>query len=769
MKIETLNNRFYKMLFINFLILIIVLSYVFFGNNNDIRTSELSSVNSFWIPSSVMQSVAALYAVFIAIFLLTFQRNEIKISSVANVLKPAFENVSYIIITTICFNGLLLFVLNYFDHFDSRIEILLIFSLISLFISLFSIAFVSFKILSNTVGLKTPEEFFMQIEEDEDRLKLFTEPEDKEGKKAYQTKKLIENIALSAINLQNNETDKLTSYIKSDAYKENELVRTYLEIFETHEIPAIRARTAKLFGKTKIEKSVNLLIKALDDKDVHVRRISAEALGEIKDVRAVEPIIQALIIDTNGAVGESSAKALGKIKDIRAVEPLIKKLKDSHASVRSASAEALGKINDKRAVKPLIQSLYDKDERVRWTAAIALGKMNDTSAVDSLIEKLKDEDSYVQWFAVRALGNIKDLSAVEPLIEKLKDDSTTVIVKHASADALGEIKDKRAVEPLIEAMNKDKEVMGRVEAAEALCKINDLRAVDTFIRNLNDNDIIFYSAMALGKMKDKRAIGPLIKKLNDNDYDFANSEQARDIKSNTNFQDLRKEFNNGIKLELIYALGEIGDENAVESLVKCLNDNGGNTVLRSAEALGKIKDKRAVEPLIKKLNQNNYDFAKSHLEDYSEKHSLNITDCKNILIMDVKLEIVHALGELRDERAVESLIRCLNDNNGSVVFNLVIALGKIKDKRAAEPLINKLNYNDYYFAKSDLENCSKTNDISISDCQNMFINNIKIEIIYVLGEIGDINAIEPLMKILNDDKDDNVRRAVRAALYRIKR
>lgn len=583
MRLEKLDKKMYIAIFINLLIFIIVLSYVFFGYNKDIITRELSSANCFWIPSSIMQSVAAIYAVFIAIFLLTFQRTEIKISSVADVLKPAFENVSYIIITTILFNGLLLFVLNYFNSFDTRIETILIFSLISLFISLFSIVSVSFKILSNTVGLKTPEEFLIQIEEDEDKLKLYTEPDDEEGKKAFQAKKLRENMALSAINLQENETDKLVSYIKSDIYKENELVETYLEIFKTHETPAIRARTAKLFGKTKIEKSVRLLIKALDDKDEHVRRISAEALGEIKNVMAVEHLIQALNIDNNALVRESSAEALGKIKDIRAVDPLIKALKaDNSARVRQSSAKALGKIKDIKAVEPLIQALDDNYSGVRWSAVFAIGGFKGEKAVEravcSIIKKLKDNDHFVRWAAALTLGKIKDVRAVKPLIESLQDD----VVRIAAAESIGNILDidvidpnirnsnseliLDAVESLIHIMNNDKKVTVRCKAAEALSKINHLSSFNIFLKGLDDNDLIKYSAVALGKLKDIRAIKPLIKKLNDNDYDYANSEMGKEV------PDLSKDMKMYVRVLLAGALGDIGNEMAIEPLMTILNN-----------------------------------------------------------------------------------------------------------------------------------------------------------------------------------------------------
>jgi FOG: HEAT repeat len=726
-----------------------------------------------------MQSVAAIYGIFIAIFLLTIQRSNVKISSVATVLKPLFETVSYIIITVLWCNGLILFSLSYYNLEESKVNNLLIFSLISLFVSLFAIIYFSFIILSNPAGLKTPEEFLIQIEKDEDKLKLYSK-----------TSKQIEGVVLSLIKQKDDDTDKLNSYMNSDAYKTVELIESYIEMFKTHENPFIRARIAKLFGNIKIQQAVELLIEKLDDYYAIVRQYSAEALGEINDSRAVEPLIKALETDGDADVRESSAKALGKIKDVRAiespdssksanasilidkinnsqvVEALIQALDDSHAGVRQSAALVLGKINDVRAVEPLIEKLKDNSTIVRNASIDALGKINDVRAVEPLIEKLKDKDSFIRMSAALALGKIKDIRAVEPLIEKLNDDDR--LLRHDSAYALGEIKDVRAVEPLIQAMNSDKEVNVRVAAAIALCKINDLRAVDSFIRNLNNNDIIFYSATALGKIKDKRAIGPLIKKLNGNDYDFAKSDQARYMQGRSNFNDIRKLINRNTKCNLINALGELGDVSAVEPLIRCLNDNDGDVVSDVALALGKIKDKRATKPLIKKLNYNTYNFTKSHLENCSKKYGISIPKCKNLFIKNVKLELINALDELGDKRAVESLIRCLNDNDGDIVLNLALALGKIRDKRATKPLIKKLYYNDYDFDIRDLIEYSKTNGISIPECQKLFNRYVRSQLALVLGVIGDEGSFNALIKILNDDDDDDVRRASGEALIRIK-
>lgn len=94
-------------------------------------------------------------------------------------------------------------------------------------------------------------------------------------------------------------------------------------------------------------------------------RHAAEALGEIGDPRAVEPLIAALQED--GDHRAAVVTALGKLGDPRAVEALISQLWTDSAEQRRAAATALLTIGPP-AVEPLVTAL-----RGHRTAADALG------------------------------------------------------------------------------------------------------------------------------------------------------------------------------------------------------------------------------------------------------------------------------------------------------------------------------------------------------------------------------------------------------------
>ena len=72
----------------------------------------------------------------------------------------------------------------------------------------------------------------------------------------------------------------------------------------------------------------------------------------IGEIYGPYPLVAAALKDEDGSVRWEAAEALGKIKDPRAVEPLIAALKDEVSGVRESAAEALRKITGKDFKNP---------------------------------------------------------------------------------------------------------------------------------------------------------------------------------------------------------------------------------------------------------------------------------------------------------------------------------------------------------------------------------------------------------------------------------
>ena len=149
------------------------------------------------------------------------------------------------------------------------------------------------------------------------------------------------------------------------------------------EDPRIRQTAAEILGRLKDPRAIGPLIVALVDEASEVREAASEALksfpgwGKSDEANRVVPELIVVLQDQrkDPEVRKNAAEALGKIKDPRAVEPLITALKDEYSEVRWHAAWSLGEIQDPRAVEPLIEALKDEDSGVRLSAAWSLEKI----------------------------------------------------------------------------------------------------------------------------------------------------------------------------------------------------------------------------------------------------------------------------------------------------------------------------------------------------------------------------------------------------------
>ncbi len=236
-----------------------------------------------------------------------------------------------------------------------------------------------------------------------------------------------------------------------------------------------------------MSRNLDSLLYALRGGDPDMRRSdAAQALGELGDPRALQPLITALQRDKNSLVRDWAAEALGKIGDKRAVEPLITALKDESSSVPIFAAEALGRIGDVQAVEPIIMLLDSHFIDTRTTAMEALAKIGDVRAVKPIVSALCRADSQaeieIRWGATAALVKIGK-PAVESLISALNNSDAKI--RAIIAKILGEIGDQRAVEPLVARLeNPSSEEL--IDIVEALSKIGDERALGELERMMHE-------------------------------------------------------------------------------------------------------------------------------------------------------------------------------------------------------------------------------------------------------------------------------------------
>ncbi|MBM3332576.1 hypothetical protein FJY68_12150 [candidate division WOR-3 bacterium] len=180
----------------------------------------------------------------------------------------------------------------------------------------------------------------------------------------------------------------------------------------------VRLSATTALGRIKHARSAQALACLLGDQDDKVAAAAAtgiENLGELA-IDLVSGLLDHEAVD----VRVRAIDVLGRLRHRGACDRLIRALADKVIWVRSVSAHALGEIGDGRAVPALNEALRDRDLMVRAQAAEALGKLRDFAATLPLLNSLNDESDLVRINALRALGRIGNPVAI-PFLEDALD------------------------------------------------------------------------------------------------------------------------------------------------------------------------------------------------------------------------------------------------------------------------------------------------------------------------------------------------------------
>jgi len=125
-------------------------------------------------------------------------------------------------------------------------------------------------------------------------------------------------------------------------------------------------------GVNERDQRLNENLKNLAEGNREARRRAVITLGDLKDTRAVDPLLEALD-DYDLQVCVLATAALGKIEDARVVDILKQQLSHKHALVRSSAASVLGRLEAESAILDLQRVVKeDEDAVVRVCAAESL-------------------------------------------------------------------------------------------------------------------------------------------------------------------------------------------------------------------------------------------------------------------------------------------------------------------------------------------------------------------------------------------------------------
>ncbi|MEZ4521438.1 MAG: HEAT repeat domain-containing protein [Thermomicrobiales bacterium] len=211
----------------------------------------------------------------------------------------------------------------------------------------------------------------------------------------------------------------------------------------------------------------------------------------------------------------------------------------------------------------------------------ALGNLGDRAAIPQLLRILSEPDHHTVAAAAQALGLIGSSEALPALIRLLESDADWE-PRSAAAGAIGMIGDQTAIAPLLKAAtNQHEDHKVRTDAAVGLIRLDHDAEPAVLVQMLDspNEDIREWATTWCHWL----AYAPATSKL----IEFVEDQSEKP----------------DIRLRAIYALGQIGGEDAVSSLIARLHDPQESRHWRAyaAGSLGDVGTPAAIQALITAL------------------------------------------------------------------------------------------------------------------------------------------------------------------------
>lgn len=476
----------------------------------------------------------------------------------------------------------------------------------------------------------------------------------------------------------------------------------------------VRERSAFALGKIRDLQSLSPMIKHLKDENVEVRRTVALALGELGSPQALEPLM-GCFKDADDVVKLNATTAVAKINDTKKVENLaealkdpdenvrvsaidflakmeyvkvesylMEALKDRSAEVRRKAVVVLGKIANKSLAGRLMELATDSSAEVREAIANALGKFKDPQAVPVLINLLKDENPQVKSSAIWALGIIGDPSALEPLTELLGTSSDELISENVK-NAIARFKPEAVEERLMNALKNPSETV-RMDAAESLTLLSGPKAITPLMGALKDSSVYV-------RKKIVQCLGTICKKPDPATQGII-TEKSKCVPADklnevvTAFCRLIKD-DEAVRELVIATLGEIKSPHSVDSILTALSDKTGSVRVVSARVLGEMREVRAIPNLIEALKDSDAkvrDSAALALERIGDPCIPGVRECLSSPLPSVREIAVTLLAHLRSRADLAAIINLLKDANPSIRLAVCEALRRFRYPEVMAPL-----------------------------------------------------------------------------------
>ena len=382
----------------------------------------------------------------------------------------------------------------------------------------------------------------------------------------------------------------------------------------------------------------------------------------------------------NANIRANSALCLGVVDSIESVETLISLCNDNNPDVRKCAAKSLGDIANKVSIQTLISLCNDPSYYVKKAAAEALGKIGSNESVDCLVSMMRDPNDEFGFLIDNVAIALEKIYRNSFLLHRFAIDSmsapeaATYIInsyplKRSLENALFGIVDfpvellaRYRVEDLITLCSHE-EIEVRRLALLAIFWIHDERSRDALISLCSDEDdeIRAFAPYALIEIDNERALDYLTQEEN-------------------------------ISIPSAHAVGQIGNNRALEFLVSLSIDEDNDVRNMAAIGLGLIPNEKALATLISLSSDEDEGVrisAGRSLTGYDDSRAFDsvISLCGDESRM-VRIFVARDLAEMADARWIDAFITLYRDNECAVRLWAVRGLRAIGGRRSLDFIIS---------------------------------------------------------------------------------
>jgi eukaryotic-like serine/threonine-protein kinase len=320
------------------------------------------------------------------------------------------------------------------------------------------------------------------------------------------------------------------------AQKVRYTVRELLNAAYTQE-PSERNGLFKIIAEIADESSVDELLARIEGKDPVARLHIINVLARF-NLPKVQQAVQKQLKDNSKFIRSAALSALAKMDGPFDMPAIVGMLRDPEIEVQNKAVDVVVKANHPETIKYLVDVLKDENEYARRAAVEVLNVVGTSKSVKYLLEVIADSDWWVRTRAADALGKIGGPRVVDAVLALIKDENQDI--RRAAIEILNQTKDERAVAQLIEA-TRDPDWWVSERAVDALAEIGSSKALPRFIDMLQGEAKSLPTVIrAIGRIGDQKSLESLLPLL------------------------ARPE--NEIKVEAIAALAKLADERRADTI-----------------------------------------------------------------------------------------------------------------------------------------------------------------------------------------------------------